>query len=168
MSLSLLNVDDEEIIGAIQAKYMYHIKFADKYKSMLDAYNGDTQTNPIIDQVTNNELHPPRVRQINNQNERKKQTFESTIVEIFSDGNPRLVTELIKEYFSKTGKEIKTKDFSSKLSIRSSAPGGRVKNAKFIDFPIEKRFWWGLNDWFDGNIMKPEYILKVHEKYNSM
>jgi hypothetical protein len=96
-----------------------------------------------------------------------KKTFEEVVLEILSDGQPRLVSELIEDYFKISNVRFKTKDFSSKLSIRAKS-GNKIKNIKFNDFPLEKRFWWGKSSWFEGNLLKPDYTNKIHEKFKNM
>lgn len=166
MSLSLLNIDDEEIIGAINTKYLHHKKLSEKYKLMLDAYNEIEHIKPTRELIkaSNGGFQE---RNITGKSTIEKQTFETVVLNILKDGQPRLISNLINEYYALTNKTITTKDFSSKLSIRSKA-NDKIRNAKFNDFPIEKRYWWGLSDWFEGNRLKPEYEIKVHEKFKNM
>lgn len=128
----------------------------------IEAYDGlDNITNSVSKDVT-----------VVNKNSsisktRSKKTFETVVLEILGDGKPRLISELIDDYYLKTNKKITSKDFSSKLSIRAKS-GKRIKNIKFVDFPIEKRFWWALSEWFEGNLLKPDYTKIIHEKFNAM
>ncbi len=168
MALSLIDLDDKEIIEAIRAKYNYHLQHSLKYKSMLDAYDGTPMASENVLKVIKSEAPQKALfKEIPKQEKKNKQTFESVVLEMLSDGEPRLVSELITGYHKITGKLLKSKDFSSKLSIRAKS-GDKIRNARFNDFPIEKRFWWVKSDWFDGNLLKPEYIEKIHAKFKSM
>ena len=176
--------DDKEIIEAVKAKITghlhdakFHMEQFEKFKRMLEAY-GDINIANKLDlskfpkpedffHVVTDEKHNQNVNgKLKRRRNENKQTFESIVLEIFADGKPRLVSELIKEYHEKTGLLLSSKDFSSKLSIRSQK--GRIKNTKFVDFPIEKRYWWGLSEFFDGAVLKPSFEAIVHEKYKSM
>lgn len=166
--------NDEDIIEAIQAKYNHHINQAEKFKGMLDVYNKVNLKSmgehvPLAGNlfpqlsIDSEQLSKSSTRKIGN---KSRQTFESIILEIMNDGKPRLVSELINDYYQKTDIKLSSKDLSSKLSIRSQK--GNIKNGKFINYPIEKRFWWGKSDWFDEGDFKPEYIKIVEEKYKNM
>jgi hypothetical protein len=168
MALSLIEIDDKEIIEAIKAKYNYHVQHSLKYKSMLDAYDKSFTAPEKGLKIKSSDTSQEIVfKEISEQEKKSKGTFESIVLDILSDGQPRLVSELNEDYFKITNKRLKIKDFSSKLSIRAKF-GNRIKNIKFNDFPLEKRFWWAKLDWFDGNLLKPEYVNKIHAKFKNM
>ena len=173
MTQSIKDLTDEEFIEAVKAKYNYHLNLSLKLKLMLDAYDGkftnaeNVSKGKKTDTPQETLFHKTSIQEKPIKEKRSKATFESIVLDILSDGQPRLVSELIEDYSKKTGKTLKTKDFSSKLSIRAKS-GNKIRNVKFNDFPIEKRFWWCLTDWFDGNLLKPEYAIKIHDKYKRM
>ena len=163
--------NDEDIIEAIEGKYLHHLKQAEKFKGMLDAYNAvdlNTKVNkvPVLSNGLDSSVDKTQKTIPREKANKSRETFESIILDIMNDGKPRLVSELINEYYERTGKKLSSKDLSSKLSIRSQK--GNIKNAKFINYPIEKRFWWGKSSWFNEDGLKPEYINIVNEKYKSM
>lgn len=164
MSLSLIDVDDKQIIEALTAKYNYHLQHSLKYKLMLDAYNGKFSGN---EKVLETKADVLLVKETPRQEKKSNETFERIVLDILSDGQPRLVSELIEDYFKVTNKRFINKDFSSKLSIRAKS-GDKIKNKEFKDFPLEKRFWWGKSSWFDGDLLKPEYANKIYEKFKNM
>jgi len=168
MSLSLIDVDDKQIIEALTAKYNYHLQHSLKYKLMLDAYNGKFSDNVNVLEVRKTDTSNELVKETPKPEKNSNETFERIVLDILSDGQPRLVSELIEDYFKVTSKRFKNKDFSSKLSIRAKSPDKKIQNIKFKDFPLEKRFWWGKSSWFDGNLLKPEYTSKIHEKFKNM
>lgn len=145
---------DEQLIALITAKYTRHNLLAVKYKAMLDAFSTATGEQTSLPPAT---IAPttvtPNTHAVNGATTRK--TFESIIVEIFSDGRPRNVHELISEHHKITGQVIKRKDFASKLSMRSKT--GKILNIEYPGLPTEKRYWWGLKEWIDGEDFKEEF-----------
>lgn len=173
MNSLLFDTNDEEIIAAIKAKYLHHVqeaenhkKQSDKFKRMLEAYNGDVLKDSNDKKVIAAEHVKDKVINKVGKERINKQLFENVILDILSDGIPRLSAELNKEYQEKTGIKVDSNDFSAKLSIR--AKKGNIKNAKFLDFPVDKRFWWGKSQWFDGNFLKADYVSIIHEKFKNM
>lgn len=143
-----------EHIEEIKREYEFHSEEARKFKALLDAagISLTTKTNGY-NVPAKNEI--PLLQQ-------KKPTFESYIVEILKEGDtPRLTRELQEEYKKKTGIELISKNFSSKLSIAAAKTHPLIKNYEFKQFPSEIRFWWGLTDFFKGQKFKPEYEDKI-------
>ncbi|CAN5489406.1 hypothetical protein BH11BAC5_BH11BAC5_43140 [soil metagenome] len=153
----ITDINDDEIIEAIRKKYIYHLNQSNRYKLMISAYEGNgilekEQKGMHINKV-NIGAHPATTV--------KRHTFEDKVVSILRGGQPMRVVDLKPIYQKTTGEDISNKDFSSKLSIRASANGSRIKLAKFNDKPFDQRFWWCLWEWFDGDDLKPEYISKI-------
>lgn len=164
MDTKYKDIKDEELVELFRYKFSYHTAEAKKYKTFLDMYNSafiDTEVIPI-DRSTETQV----VTESNtlHKNESKK-TFEDIILGFLNYGKPMTSKMLLDEYNNLGLKPITVKDFSSKLSIRAKA--GKIKNAKFTEYSTDKRFWWGLSDWFDGYNFKDEYVTKIHNYMSS-
>jgi len=163
-------LEDKEIIQAIKLKYSYHLEQAQKYKAMLQAYNNNIATNNIIEE----DNHIKGIARFDDAIKAVVQhalklnadnTFEDNVVEILKHyDKPMITKDLVDEYNKLTGKAIIHTDFSSKMASRSKT-GQRFKNKKFEDFPFDKRYWWGLTEWFDGGFdgedFKPKYQQRI-------
>lgn len=159
---------DEQIVAAITAKYSYHIQHANnhlehanKYKLILDAY-GAIIPNTANATFASNSQNLQVVGSPPVNGSTSKATFESIILDILSDRRPRGVHELMKEHYARTGRAVKRKDFSSKLSMR--AKSGNIANVEYPGLPTESRFWWGKSEWIDGEDFKEEYKARINMK----
>src|SRR5689334_8797209 len=129
MSLSLIDIKDEEIIAAITAKYEHHHKQASRYKSMLEAYGWapsvvgidvNEQSNGVGVKQEDKDAVIPHDNGVDSSEGEKKVTYEGVIIDILKDlDRPLSVSDLHNEFFARTKKTIQRKDFASKLSMRA-------------------------------------------------
>lgn len=87
-----------------------------------------------------------------------KFSFKKAILSFLSDGIPKKARELFEEYKKCKGdNDYKYSSFSPQLSILKE-----IKKHEFNDKSQEDRFYYGLNEWFDGDKLKEEYIVKIN------
>lgn len=166
------DIGDEDIVAILKQKLL---KYIERANDNIQKANKLREAISILSPDVDNVNIPSTVNEdnqgvVNVKNKSDLQsivntgTFEDIILSIFSDNTPRTTKKLKEDYQYITGKDIKQKDFSSKLSIRAKS-GNKIKNVAYNNFPIEERFWWGLTAWFDGDDFKNEYKRKVKDEY---
>jgi hypothetical protein len=174
MPINPAEINDEELMQVIESKLNYHINEANthleqarKYDMMLRAAKENknnekkNEGKPSLIAKDDDLIAKSSVKRTLIVKKPYPKTFENIIIEILSDGYPRTVNQLRKNYYERMGINLSPKDMSSKLSIRAKN-GGRIKNFSVPELPIHKRYWWGLKEWFNGNEMKEEYRQKIN------
>lgn len=164
---------DEEILSEIRAKYEHYLKWANKYKAMLDAaesvnlLNSSSQ-DAAVQAVSKLDVLSEPVETFYT-NSAKSPNTEYFILEILKDGMPRRTKELMDEYIklAKPDQMPILKDFSARI-IGISKRTGKFKNVELHEYKRPFTFWWGLAEWFNGEQLKSEYVNKIREKMNKM
>jgi hypothetical protein len=88
-------------------------------------------------------------------------TFKDKVLKIFEDGKPRTSRQLFNE-FIKVVPETNISDFydfSGRFANITKVAG--IKKHKITENPINKRFFYGLSDWFNEGILKNEYFGRI-------
>lgn len=91
-------------------------------------------------------------------------TFKDRVLKIFEDGQPRTSRQLYND-FLKIVRETNIKDFydfSGRFANITKKAG--IKHYKILNNPINIRFFYGLADWFDGEVLKNEYLQRIIEE----
>lgn len=89
-------------------------------------------------------------------------TFKDRVLKIFEDGKPRTSRQIHNE-FMKVVPETNIKDFydfSGRFANITKIAG--IKKHKVPENPINIRFFYGLSDWFNGDILKDEYFKRIN------
>lgn len=122
-------------------------KAADKYESLINQEFSDLYTRASHDMKKNKK---------GNKQQDFKGTFKEAILHIFSDKKPRVAKKIYKDFLFLTKKDLKESSFSGQLSqIKRSGVISMYENK---ELPNDKRFVYGLPDWFtDSGNLKEEY-----------
>ncbi|MEI6174201.1 MAG: hypothetical protein WCR01_10640 [Bacteroidota bacterium] len=141
------------------------IKLEEQRKKVEDAEKqAKTEKEKFISwQSMLNELMPPEdiTVAVNRKIIRTNPTFKQGVLSILSDGRPR-TTRQCYEDFLKTPTDSVIKnfyDFSGRFS--NITPKGTIKKHKIETNPIDKRYFYGLAEWFDGDNLRQEYFNKI-------
>jgi hypothetical protein len=89
-------------------------------------------------------------------------TFKDRVLKIFEDGKPRTSRQLHNE-FIKAVPETNIRDFydfSGRFANITKIAG--IKKHKVLENPINNRFFYGLSDWFNGDLLKDEYFKRIN------
>jgi len=180
MSDDLINIDiDNDLVERAKIKYGFHARKAAYHKANAAFYRdilikfgvispGDPEP---IGQFTSGTNDTEEVEQehkpINGATNKKKvlgkgYTFIDWVEDLLkTDNRPRLTQEIRDEYFKLTGQEIEFKNFSSKLATRADRTN-RIKNRRYNELPLNRRYWWGLPSWFTASgDFRQEYKAKI-------
>jgi len=88
-------------------------------------------------------------------------TFKDKVLKIFEDGKPRTSRQLFNE-FVKVVPETNISsfyDFSGRFANITKIAG--IKKHKIPENTINIRFFYGLSDWFNEDILKDEYLKRI-------
>jgi peroxiredoxin len=88
-----------------------------------------------------------------------KITFKSAILNLFEDGMPKTTRQLMVAYNESANRKLEFTSFSGRFSIIVNK--GFIKKHQIKNNPLEKRFYYGKPEWFDGNKLKNEYFEKI-------
>jgi hypothetical protein len=126
----------------------YHTKQVAKYTNLLKTIEDDNYTSPIVREkpVVVNVLNP--------------KSFAGIVLACFKDV-PLTSRELYNEYNRQIGKTSVFASFSSQLSSLTKPNTGRLKKHVFEGNPIDKKYYYGKTEWFDGESLKTEYLNKI-------
>lgn len=87
-------------------------------------------------------------------------TFNEIIVDILRDGVPRTSRDLLKEYSKIKQKLYSIGDFSARLSPLTKSKK-QIMVHKIDNAKIDVKHWYGLKEWFEGDILKDEFLKKI-------
>ncbi len=90
-------------------------------------------------------------------------TFSETIKDILSDGMPRTSRELLIEFNKIKGKSYVMVDFSARLSPLAK-PKTIINVHKIDGAKLEVKNWYGLVEWFEGDVLKQQYLDKIKKE----
>jgi hypothetical protein len=147
-------INPESIKAKIQE---YHNKANELQKALdtiLTEFNADNTVNAEIKPVIKN-IDRSKATVVGSG------TFKDTIKSIFqAEGKPLITKQAMALYTTKTGKVVNYKSFSGAFSGLSTR-GTLLKKIEFPENPIESRYYYGLGEWFNGEILKAEYMEKI-------
>jgi hypothetical protein len=88
-------------------------------------------------------------------------TFKDRVLKIFEDGKPRTSRQLHNEFMKVVPETNITDfyDFSGRFANITKIAG--IKKHKVPENPINIRFFYGLSDWFNEDILKEEYLKRI-------
>ena len=89
-------------------------------------------------------------------------TFKDRVLKILEDGKPRTSRQIHND-FVKAVPETNIRDFydfSGRFANITKIAG--IKKHKVPDNPINIRFFYGLSDWFSGDVLKEEYLKRIN------
>ncbi|GAB3911715.1 hypothetical protein [Mucilaginibacter boryungensis] len=90
-----------------------------------------------------------------------RNTFKNTILGILrKEDKPLTVRQALSLYQDETHRDIVFPSFSGQFSILNTKEKA-IKKIIFPNNPIEDRFYYGLPEWFNGNVLKQEYMKKI-------
>lgn len=85
--------------------------------------------------------------------------FPDFVLNLLKDGWPRKTRDIMNAFNARTGKKLERKDCASRLSIMANR---KVIRGFKIDTPLpDQKYWWGLNEWFEGVVLKAEYNNRI-------
>jgi hypothetical protein len=139
------------VIDAIKAKLS-------EARSLVISYENDLIQ---LEQEDENIFQPQIVQPLSyNKKPEAPKTFKEGVLAVFKDGFPKTSRELLKEYNKLTGKNLDMGGMSAQLSPLAKK-GLEVKKIEFPELPFDRRNYYGLADWFDGDKLKAEYMRKI-------
>lgn len=149
---------DVDIIKALRDKADRHRKLSDVYARTADTIEDETNTTggavPYnADEAVDEAVDDNRMRRTN-------YTYKEALLKILDDNRPRTSRELLDDYNSLTNKLIRYNSFSGLLSTFIKRHG-LIRKYEIDTNPINKRFYYGLTQWFEGNDLKKKFCDKI-------
>lgn len=159
-----LQKSDEEIIADIRAKYEHYMYWANKYKAMLDAYDGPVQEpshkKSSVQHMTVS-LNGGKADLLKGSIADKLRSIGKEYLESKNELTP--LSEIFDHYGKLSNDVTDRQIFGVRMAQQKTK--GYFKSIEIRELPIESRFLWGLPEWFQGDKVKPEYYEKLKRKY---
>jgi len=91
-----------------------------------------------------------------------KPLFREWAKKAFSDCLPKTRAELYRLYKNDNGNNaVPETTFSSKLSLLLKENYRVLGKQEFKDYPMDKRYYYGLYEWFDGDMLMEDFLKKI-------
>jgi len=149
------DLSNTNIIEALKHQAEEHERISKKIREAIQNLEEINNTNSIPQKKT-----PKMIRT----KPSKSKGYEKSIINIFNDGFPRTARELQEELQDVLKRKIMFTTFSGRLS--EIKKNGNIRIHTFPQNPLTRRYYYGLQDWFEGDQLKEEYIKKIKMHYD--
>lgn len=147
-------MEDVDIVKVLRCK-------ADRHRKLSEVY---ARTAEAIEDEINASAGTVSYRQVetveDDRMRRTSYTYKEALLKILDDNRPRTSRELLDDYNSLTKKLIKYNSFSGLLSTFIKRHG-LIRKYEIDNNPINKRFYYGLTEWFEDNDLKKKFYDKI-------
>ncbi|MCK4407596.1 MAG: hypothetical protein KAV44_07965 [Bacteroidales bacterium] len=152
-------IPNKDVITALRLKSKELLKDNERYEGLI------TENKNVIESLSKSIVALGGSINNDSGNVLKKTTtggtFKDKVLKILEDGRPRTSRQLYNDYLKVVG-ETNIKgfyDFSGRFANITKIAG--IKKHEIQENPINKRFFYGRSDWFDGDILKNDYLSKL-------